>query len=89
MYIFLMEERLMTEANEMVAAVEVPRRGQSLLSTLKRFMEGLDYDPELYVHASLKELMDSVPQLEARLALLEKHEGNNSAPVIRHTKERK
>jgi hypothetical protein len=83
-----MEERLMKEANEMVSAVDVPGRGQSLLSTLKKFMEGLDYDPQLYVHTSMKELMDSVPQIEARLAVLEKREGNNSAPVITETEER-
>jgi hypothetical protein len=83
-----MEERLMKEANEIVPAVEASRRGQSVLLTLKRFMEGLDYDPQLYVHTSLKEIMDSVPQLEARLAVLEKREGNSSAPEITETEEK-
>jgi hypothetical protein len=83
-----MEERLMKEANEIVPAVEAPRRGQSVLLTLKRFMEGLDYDPQLYVHTSLKEIMDSVPQIEARLAVLEKREGNSPVPEITETEER-
>jgi hypothetical protein len=83
-----MEERLMKEANEMVSTVEAPRRGQSLLSILKRCMEGLDYDPQLYVHTSLKEIMESVPQIEARLAVLEKREGNSSSPEITETEEK-
>lgn len=69
----------MKEANETLSAEEVARPGQSLLSTLKIFVEGLDYDPQLHVYRSMKELVSSVSQLEARLAVLEQREGNNPA----------
>lgn len=79
---------MMKEANETLSAEEVARPGQSLLSTLKIFVEGLDYDPQLHVYRSMKELVSSVSQLEARLAVLEQREGNNSAHVIAETEER-
>ena len=79
---------MMKETIEMVSADDVPRRGQSLLSSLKIFMEGLDYDPQLDMHTSMQELLDSVSRLEARLAVLEKREGSNPAPVITETEER-
>jgi hypothetical protein len=88
MYNFVIEERKMKEENEIVSAASVPGRGQSLLSSLRKFIEGLDYDPQLYVHTSLKEIMDSVPQIEARLAVLEKREGNSPVPEITETEER-
>jgi hypothetical protein len=85
---YLPEERMMKEANETLSAEEVARPGQSLLSTLKIFVEGLDYDPQLHVYRSMKELVSSVSQLEARLAVLEQREGNNPAHVITETEER-
>ena len=79
---------MMNKANEIPSADEAPRGGQSLWSTLKLFMERLDYDPQLHVHTSMNELVGSVSQLEARLAVLEQSERNSAAPVIKETEER-
>jgi hypothetical protein len=79
---------MMQEANEMNSAAEVPKPGQSLLSTLKTFIEGLDHDPELHVSRSMNDLVHSVSQLETRLAVLEQRAGNNPAHVITETQER-
>ena len=60
----------------------------SLWSTLKAFVEGLDVDPQIEIFNSIHELVATIAQLEARVSVLERKEGNMSAPTSLEIEER-
>ena len=78
----------MTTANGKVLVDETLGRWQSLLSTLKAFVEALDYDPQMQTYASIHELVATVSQLEARVSVLERQNGDMSAPTSFEIEER-
>ena len=78
----------MTTANGMALLDETPGRWQSLLSTLKAFAEALDYDPQMQTYDSIHGLVATVSQLEARVSVLERQDGNMSAPTSFEIEER-
>jgi hypothetical protein len=79
---------MMNATTEMASADESPTRGQSLRSTLKAFVKALDYDPQLHMYTSRKELVSTASRLEARLAVLEQREVNKPVPLVTEIEER-
>ncbi len=79
----------MTVASKMAVAGRTPRRWDSLLLTLRELEEALDYDPQIQAYTSINKLVEAVSRLEARLAVLEQHERNSSAPAVTEIEERK
>ena len=78
----------MNTTTNRVLVDESTRRGQSLLSTLKTFAQGLDYDPQFHMYTVVTELVTAVSKLEARLAVLEQRAGSKPATVVTETEER-